>query len=464
VFSHVTGGAIAAGGITVNMPQAFNSGTITLATETANAGAAAADIANMTFNSNILATYAAAADAGNDDIIVTATKKSAATIATALGVSTSAATALDFGVTATAADATVTAAYNTALVAGGSEAAKAAEQSEPVQAAGAAAAMGGNASTVSGIVSGRLASVRGESNVAYASRGHSGFSSGDHAMNKSVWFRPFISRSDQDDSTDADGGNIDGYDGSTWGVAAGIDGMANEQTRIGLSFAFADTGIDGDGIQNSSTDIESYQITGYADYTTDKYYLEGMLSIGYSDVQTSRDITFGGLNLQATGNYDADQYTARIGAGVPLVRGKHVFTPNAAFQYTHVESDSFTETGAGVLNLVVAPEDLDMAVGILGLDYQTSYAVKSGTMTPQIRTSVSYDFASDDADSVSRFTGQTATFTTKGAEVEELAGSVGAGMTLSTNDGRWDLSADYDADLKNNYLGHTGSLRAKLNF
>ena len=149
---------------------------------------------------------------------------------------------------------------------------------------------------------------------------------------------------------------------------------------------------------------------------------------------------------------------------MPIVRGKSVFTPNVAFQYTHVSSDSFTETGAGVLNLVVAPEDLEMAVGILGLNYQTSYSIKSGTMTPQIRTSVSYDFASDDADSVSRFTGATTTFTTKGAEVEEFGASVGAGLTLSTNDGRWDLSADYDADLKDNYLAHTGGLRAKYNF
>jgi uncharacterized protein with beta-barrel porin domain len=318
-------------------------------------------------------------------------------------------------------------------------------------------------STTTSIVSGRLASVRDESNVAYASRGHSGFAAGDGAMNKSIWLRPFISSADQDNSADADGGNIDGYDGSTWGMAAGIDGMVSDKTRLGFSFTYADTDIDGDGLQNDTTDIESYQITGYADYTTDKYYLEGMLSIGYSDVNTRRDITFGGLSLQATGNYDADQYTARIGGGAPIIRGKHILTPNAAFQYTHVESDSFTETGAGVLNLVVAPEDLDMAVGILGLDYQTSYAVSGGTMTPNIRTSVSYDFAADNADSISRFSGTTANFTTKGADVEELGGSLGAGLTYSRNDGS-SLSVDYDVDLKDNYVAHTGRLRAKVNF
>ena len=222
--------------------------------------------------------------------------------------------------------------------------------------------------------------------------------------------------------------------------------------------------IDGDGIQNDKTEIVNYQFTLYGDYTTDNMYLEGMLGYGTSNVDTSRDITFGGLNLTARGAYDADQYTARVGGGVPITSGSSTITPNAAFQYTHVTSDSFTETGAGVLNLVIAPEDLDMAVGILGLNWQSSFQSTGGTWTPQIRTSVSYDFAGDDADSVSRFTGQTTVFTTKGAEVEELGGAIGAGMSFSTADGGWAVSADYDADVKNDFLAHTGRLQAKFNF
>ena len=141
-----------------------------------------------------------------------------------------------------------------------------------------------------------------------------------------------------------------------------------------------------------------------------------------------------------------------------------MFTPHAAFQYSHLENESFTETGAGVLNLVIDPEDLDMAVGIIGLNFQTSTDVKNGMLTPQIRTSVSYDFAADEGDSVSRFTGTTTTFTTQGGEVEEFGGSAGAGLTYSTSDGKWDVSADYDADIKSDFLAHTGRLRAKYNF
>ena len=447
-----------ANAVTLNLNAAFTTGTLTLVNDTNALDATDA----AAFSAPDIGVISYTIAIGNDNIEVTAAIGAAATAN--LDVSTSAAAALNSAIAATAGDAAVTAAFTSALGAGGTEATKAAEQVEPVQVAGANAAMGGNATTTANIVSGRLASVRGDSGTAFASRGHTGFAAGDGELSKSVWVRSFVNLSNQDNRKDADGGDIDGYDGRTWGVTGGVDGMVGEKTRLGVSFTYADTIIDGDGVQNDETNVDSYQFTLYSDYTADNYYVEGMLSYGYNEVETRRDINFGGLNLVASGEYEADQYTARVGGGVPLRSGKHVFIPNAAFQYTHVASQSFTETGAGVLNLVVEPEDLDMAVGILGLNYQSTYTVRSGTWTPQIRTSVSYDFAGDDADSVSRFTGANTTFTTKGMEVEQFGGAVGAGLTLSTNDGRWDLSADYDADIKGDFLGHTGRLRAKYNF
>ena len=50
------------------------------------------------------------------------------------------------------------------------------------------------------------------------------------------------------------------------------------------------------------------------------------------------------------------------------------------------------------------------------------------------------------------------------ADIAEFGGSVGTGLTFTTVDGRWDLNADYDADIKADYLGHTGRLEARYNF
>ena len=310
--------------------------------------------------------------------------------------------------------------------------------------------------------------------------GETGFSSGDgdEAMRKAVWVRGYNSIADQGSRTDSAGNTLDGYDSLTKGGAFGIDGMVTDKSRAGISFNLSKTTVTGDGFSDvvdiplSESDITSYQVAAYGDYTSDMigstsvrpYYLVGMLAYGVSDVKNVRMTGANTLTVDARSEYDAHQVTTRIGGGVPLVKGRHVFTPNVALQHTHVWNEDYTETGATTLNLVVQPEDIDIGLAIVGLDYMSSYAVNGGVLTPQIRTSVSYDFISDEADSVSRFISDTATFSSLGAEVDELAGSVGAGLMYSTPSGKWDLSADYDADLKNDYIAHTSRFEVRLNF
>ena len=113
------------------MPDTFTSGVIILVNDTGTTGEA--DAALLTLPANVLATYAAAANSGDTGKLdVTATKKTAATIATALNITTSNAAALDNANTAVASgDATAYTAMNTVLSTGGTTAADASEQMLP---------------------------------------------------------------------------------------------------------------------------------------------------------------------------------------------------------------------------------------------------------------------------------------------------------------------------------------------
>jgi len=48
--------------------------------------------------------------------------------------------------------------------------------------------------------------------------------------------------------------------------------------------------------------------------------------------------------------------------------------------------------------------------------------------------------------------------------ITDIDGAIGTGLTLSAADGSWDVSADYDADIKSDFLAHTGRVQAKFNF
>ena len=116
-------------------------------------------------------------------------------------------------------------------------------------------------------------------------------------MSKTGWFKPFGNWIRQGTRN-----NIKGYDADTYGVAAGIDGAVNKKVRLGVSFAYSQTDVDGKGSGQSQTDVESYQGMVYGDYTAKTYYVEGMIAYARNDSDTTRSLNFGGLNRTIIGN------------------------------------------------------------------------------------------------------------------------------------------------------------------
>ena len=87
-----------------------------------------------------------------------------------------------------------------------------------------------------------------------------------------------------------------------------------------------------------------------------------------------------------------------------------------------------------------------------------------GILTPEIRASLLYDFASDEAQATSTFAGGGAAFNLTGTNVAELGGSVGLGLTYARKDGLFTLGADYDAEFKDDFIGQTARLELKFHF
>ncbi|WP_135081912.1 autotransporter outer membrane beta-barrel domain-containing protein [Terasakiella sp. SH-1] len=463
-------GAITDGSVTVQMPANFTSGAILLLDDTGGNWDSDANIelADFAVTDTALVDYTIVdGGAGTDvvtgedadDLIVVATAKSLSTTASELGISVTEATALSNANTAVGSgDATALTALTTALNTGGSEATKAAEQvSVQADTLGAAstAAIGAGAQVV-GVASNRLASLR--SGAQFAGVQQTGFASGDAGMAKAAWVKPFGNWITQDEKS-----GVKGYDADTFGIAGGLDAEVADGIRLGGSFAYSKTDVDGKGTGNAKTDIKSYQFTVYGDYTTDKYYVEGMVGYARNNNDTSRQLTFGGLNRTAEGDYDSNQYMVSVGGGMPInLKGNAFITPMGSLSYTHVSSDSYTETGAGNLNLNVNPDDVDAFVASLGAKVHTKVKQGKGHLIPSATLGLSYDFSGDEATATGSYTGGGAAFTVEGAEVEQLAGNAGLGVTY--DDGAWSVGANYDAEFKSDYTGHSATLEARFKF
>jgi outer membrane autotransporter protein len=405
-----------------------------------------------------LFTYTEAVAVGS--VTVTAAKRTAAAAAASLGVSEESANSLYSATRAADGDAAVSLAISDILNAGGAAAKEMAEQVQGTPAglsatSGAATASTGGA--VMSVGSARMASLR--TGNAYASTFGAGFNAGSSSQDSAMWMKPFASFGDQGERK-----GIAGYDADTYGIALGADTRLNAHTVVGLSFSYADTDVDGKGAGRSRSEISSYQLTAYADYTEKDWYVEGLVGYALNDMDTSRDIAV--TNVKAKGETESDQFMIGLTAGMPTqISPGTYFTPTLGLNITHVVNEAYTETGAGVLNLRVDPEDITIAKASLGGRFHTMIKNADGVFTPEFRARLLYDMAGDDGSSSNTFTGGGAAFNVKGLDVVEFATSVGAGLGYTPSfDTGMHLSVNYDAELKENFTGHSANFTLKYAF
>ena len=392
-------------------------------------------------------------------ILLTATSKSTADIADALSLSASESESLlaafnnstnaqfaDFIGDATAEEA--------ALVAD-----QTAVQEETLTAS--VGAISGAANQVATITVDRLASLRtGDAYGLEADQAAAGFATGDGAMTGNVWGKLFYNVADQDTVDDSDG-----YDADTSGLAFGTDTDVGANMRVGASLAMSQSEVEGKGGGDAQTDIDSYQLTVYGDLTQSDYFVDWQIGASNSSVETTTTVDPASGVSGSNSDYDSMTYIAKVGLGMPMeMEGTSRFTPYGSLGFQRISSDDYDlifpdDPG---LNQNVSPDDVNEVSVSLGGRYTMSGQTSGGgTVTPQIRGAISYDFIGDTPEATSTYADQTS-LTVKGTEAEKIGAALGVGVNYVSDAAS--LGVDLDSTMKDGYASYTGALNFRLQF
>ena len=290
--------------------------------------------------------------------------------------------------------------------------------------------------------------------------GNRGLSAGDSLYEeRHAWIKPFGGYAEGDERS-----GVPGFEVDTFGIAVGGDIQHNDKLMLGAGFAWSDSKVDGKTINTNKLDVESFQLVLYGNYdlnATD--FVESYAIVGFNDNESRRDVAFGGLRSTALAKYDS--IFARIYTGVG--RGyrtseQFMFTPMATLRYTHIDQDSYTESGAGVLNLNVSGNDEDSL--ILGMDGVGTYTFgEGGIYAMSVRAGIGYDVLTDQSLVSSNFTGGGGVFTTTGSEPDEFVYRAGFGMKASPKD-KISVRFDYEFEGRSDYQSHGGSMNLRWQF
>lgn len=298
-------------------------------------------------------------------------------------------------------------------------------------------------------------------NIRLAQAGTTGFAAGDVMKGLGVWGQAFGGTNSQDRRE-----NIDGYDSNTFGGMIGADTLVSKEVRLGLAGAYARTNVDDEGARSGSgQDVDSYIGTVYGTYAGAPWYVDGSLTYGYHDYDSTRKVNFGGLNQTAKGSFSGNQFGSRAEFGYPVKVDGITLTPFASMAYNALWQEGYTETGAAGANLRVGDADTDSIRSGLGAKFAATVGSSGGyTFKPNARAAWMHEFNDEAPDMTSTFTASGGTsFKTPGIKMATDAAIVGVGLDVMSNDSM-KVSFKYDAELKDAFVGHTGLLQLRKEF
>ena len=269
--------------------------------------------------------------------------------------------------------------------------------------------------------------------------------------------------------TQRDDGAFAGYDSKIFGTMIAYDApLGSNNTRAGLGFGYAQSDIDGKTF-DTNTDFDTYQTMAYIGHESGPWFVNGAMSFGWNEYSGKRHILYTGMDRTANADYNGQDYVAFTSTGYHFLAQKVTITPLASLQYTHVNLDSYTETGAGDISLRVNSQGYDFYESGLGVKAEREFSYRSGTYVPDVHAKWLHDFSNPKLEQTTAFTAEGASsFTTPGLKTSDDTYNVGIGLTfLSCACGatKWSLEAGYDHDWRDDgYFANKATVRFTKRF
>lgn len=239
---------------------------------------------------------------------------------------------------------------------------------------------------------------------------------------------------------------MSGYKTETFGLMLAYDIPLNRETRAGLGGGYANAKID-DNNSVGQTKLDAYHLTAYLNHAPGPWFVRGALSAGTDRYDGSRSIAFPGINRTASADYKGHHYSAIVSAGHHFFFNATTVTPLAALQTSRIHVGSYSETGAGDVNLRVSSQDYDIVQSSLGVKAEQRVQAGNGNVYPEVHVKWLHDFASTTTEQTAAFTGGGSRFKVEGIEQDRDLFNVGAGVSYrSCNcvDNAWTVKGLYD--------------------
>lgn len=238
------------------------------------------------------------------------------------------------------------------------------------------------------------------------------------------------------------------FDGYTRGVAGGADMTLNRVLTLGAGYSYAHSDISGTA---RDTEVDSSTIFAYGQYKPTDWFVNAMANYTMSDY--SEHAVALGTDVDAS--YDVHSYGGQVMTGYDFAGG---ITPAVGVRYMHVTADEY-KNSLGIKNKL---QDSDYMTAMLETKWTHGFRVNRQFMIrPELRYAVKYDFMSDEQTATIVLPGVDS-YVLDGTRLSRLGAEFGAGLGMKING--FDLSVNYEIELREGFTSQTGRARIRVEF
>ncbi len=282
-----------------------------------------------------------------------------------------------------------------------------------------------------------------------------------------AWIQEFFYFADREKA-----GLSEQYRGEGFGFAGGLDTSFGPFHAVGANVSFASTEVEDVIGSDEPLDVRTYQLGTYAGYESNGFSVDAYGGLGVSEFEQTRRISIDNFTGSAEGKWSGLHANGAIRAGYTLPINKKFWArPTLSLDYLYLNEYGRTETGTQGLRLRVDGRQTETAAATAMLNFGTEFQGKRTWIRPSVRVGYRNEFLSDPVETAFRFQGlQSETGELFDSELANLRAfafpdeGIILGFTMAAGSQYSSIGFDFDSDIRDGFIRHTGRIVIRLLF
>jgi outer membrane autotransporter protein len=285
-----------------------------------------------------------------------------------------------------------------------------------------------------------------------------GLSSGDDVLeDRNVWLKPFGSWADQ-----SDGNGAAGFKANVGGLGMGVDEAISNTTRLGLALVVASADVNStSSVAPAGDQIALFELAAYGSTSIDaQTEVNYQFDLGNNTNSGQRQIDL--TNAIAKASYDSTTAHAAIGVGRSFALSEDTtLTPSVRADYTWVQDQGYSESGAGALDLHVANQSYEQLITSANAKLSQKLA---DDMSLFASLGAGYDSLARQSSITAAYAGDPGlSFATNGVAEKPWMALGGLGVLFVPKGGP-EITARYDVEKREGFTNQSVSVKVRWSF